>query len=77
MRLRSGRLIRLNNEFMVMTSRFHGLHRLLERLRGRGAQNVLEVLAPGLAELAGRLAPIRERTPTDADAARLAERIEA
>ena len=34
-RLRSGRLIRLNNEFMVMTSRFHGLHRLLERLRGR------------------------------------------
>ncbi|MGV8495402.1 FUSC family protein, partial [Pseudomonas aeruginosa] len=51
--LRSGRLIRLNNEFMVMTSRFHGLHRLLERLRGRGAQNVLEVLAPCLAELAG------------------------
>ncbi len=49
MRLRSGRLIRLNNEFMVMTSRFHGLHRLLERLRGRGAQNVLEVLAPCLA----------------------------
>ncbi|WP_134609809.1 FUSC family protein, partial [Pseudomonas aeruginosa] len=77
MRLRSGRLIRLNNEFMVMTSRFHGLHRLLERLRGRGAQNVLEVLAPCLAELAGLLAPIRERTPTDADAARLAERIEA
>ncbi len=77
MRLRSGRLIRLNNEFMVATSRFHGLHRLLERLRGRGAQNVLEVLAPCLAELAGLLAPIRERTPTDADAARLAERIEA
>ncbi|MFX5634025.1 hypothetical protein ABTE18_19160, partial [Acinetobacter baumannii] len=40
-------------------------------------QNVLEVLAPCLAELAGLLAPIRERTPTDADAARLAERIEA
>ncbi|YBU20539.1 hypothetical protein ACFZOQ_05930 [Pseudomonas aeruginosa] len=37
MRLRSGRLIRLNNEFMVMNTRFHGLHQLLERLRGRRA----------------------------------------
>ncbi|MCY1341171.1 p-hydroxybenzoic acid efflux pump subunit AaeB [compost metagenome] len=32
MRMRSGRLARLNNEFMVLSTRFHGLHQLLRRL---------------------------------------------
>ncbi len=31
MRLRSGRLSRLNNEFMVLTTRYHALHQLLSR----------------------------------------------
>ncbi len=34
MRMRSGRLARLNNEFMVLSTRFHGLHQLLRRLSG-------------------------------------------
>ncbi|MBT8764570.1 FUSC family protein [Metapseudomonas boanensis] len=32
MRMRSGRLARLNNEFMVLSTRFHGLHQLLRRV---------------------------------------------
>lgn len=58
-----------------MISRSHDLHRLFERLRGCGAQNVLEVLTSCLAESTGLLASIRGRTPTDTDTAHLAERI--
>jgi uncharacterized membrane protein YccC len=33
MRRRNGRLVRLNSEFMAITTRFNALHQLLERLR--------------------------------------------
>ncbi|UCO96867.1 FUSC family protein [Metapseudomonas lalkuanensis] len=40
MRMRSGRLARLNNEFMVLSTRFHGLHQLLRRLANAPASDV-------------------------------------
>ncbi|WP_271411345.1 FUSC family protein [Pseudomonas sp. Q1-7] len=80
MRMRSGRLTRLNNEFMVLSTRFHGLHQLLRRLAwgadvGGGA--VLDALRPCLAEVAARLAPLRDRLSGETDAAPLAIRLAA
>ncbi|BAN47351.1 FUSC family protein [Metapseudomonas resinovorans] len=81
MRMRSGRLARLNNEFMVLSTRFHGLHQLLRRLaNGSGVPDggaVLDALQPCFAEVAGLLAPLRERLSSEADAAQLAQRLEA
>lgn len=76
MRLRSGRLGRLNNEFMVLSTRFHGLHQLLQRLAGAPGQRVREALQPSLAELDRLLAPLHERLCSEADAAQLAERLD-
>ncbi|WP_437881574.1 FUSC family protein [Pseudomonas sp. LRF_L74] len=78
MRMRSGRLGRLNNEFMVLSTRFHALYQLLRRLdvaTSRDAQRVLEALAPCLAEISAVLASQRERQGSEADAVLLAERL--
>ncbi|WP_028696568.1 FUSC family protein [Pseudomonas cremoricolorata] len=71
MRRRSGRLMRLNSEFMAITTRFHALNRLLERLRERGPLQLNAVLQPGMAPLIELLEPYVERSLTDADALRL------
>jgi Predicted membrane protein len=76
MRLRSGRLSRLNNEFMVLTTRYHALHQLLSRLRAQQAEVVLHALQPCLDELAQVLAPWRGQSVTDRDAERLAAQLE-
>lgn len=76
MRLRSGRLSRLNNEFMVLTTRYHALHQLLSRLRAQEADAVLRALQPCLDELAQVLAPWRGQSVTDRDAERLAAQLE-
>ncbi|MEP9317162.1 FUSC family protein [Pseudomonas sp. LABIM340] len=76
MRLRSGRLSRLNNEFMVLTTRYHALHQLLSRLRAQEAEAVLRALQPCLDELAQVLAPWRGQSVTDRDAERLAAQLE-
>ena len=76
MRLRSGRLARLNSEFMQLTTRFHALQRLLDRLRERQAGAVLEVLMPCLVEVGGLLAGWHGRPLRDADAAFLAAQLE-
>lgn len=76
MRLRSGRLSRLNNEFMVLTTRYHALHQLLARLRAQQADAVLRALQPCLDELAQVLAPWRGQSVTDRDAERLAAQLE-
>ncbi|UUC48345.1 FUSC family protein [Pseudomonas citronellolis] len=76
MRLRSGRLARLNNEFMVLTTRYHALHQLLERLRSQGGERVLEALEPCLDELREVLGPWKGRPLLDRDAAALAEQLE-
>ncbi|SFD08680.1 Uncharacterized membrane protein YccC [Pseudomonas citronellolis] len=76
MRLRSGRLARLNNEFMVLTTRYHALHQLLERLRSQGGERVLEALEPCLDELREVLGPWKGKPLLDRDAAALAEQLE-
>lgn len=76
MRLRSGRLSRLNNEFMVLTTRYHALHQLLVRLRTQQADAVLRALQPCLDELSQVLSPWRGQSVTDRDAERLAAQLE-
>ncbi|MNM48914.1 p-hydroxybenzoic acid efflux pump subunit AaeB [compost metagenome] len=76
MRLRNGRLLRLNNEFMVLGTRYHALHQLLERLRGQGAEQVLRAFEPCLDELRRVLEPWRGRAVTDEDARQLAEELD-
>lgn len=71
MRRRSGRLVRMNSEFMAITTRFNALHRLLERLRERGPLQINAALQPGVATLIELLEPYVGRLLTDADALRL------
>lgn len=75
MRLRSRRLARLNTEFMVLSTRFHALLQLLRRLTGDDGQAVRTALAASLAEVAGVLAPQRERLSGEREAAQFAERL--
>ena len=77
MRLRHGRLGRLNNEFMVLSTRFHGLHQLLQRLAGASGQRVREALQTSLGEVDALLAPLHLRPCSEADAVRLAAGLEA
>ncbi|CAN7406842.1 FUSC family protein [Trinickia sp. LjRoot230] len=51
-RARSGRLARLNSEFMSASTRFHTLHQLMNRLREAAAQASVAALEPYFAELA-------------------------
>ena len=75
MRRRSGRLGRLNSEFMAITTRFNALHQLLERLRLRGPLQIVTAIEPGLNALAELLDSYAGRGLTDADAARLAQQL--
>ena len=75
MRRRSGRLGRLNSEFMAITTRFNALHQLLERLRLRGPLQIVTAIEPGLNALAELLDGYAGRGLTDADAARLAQQL--
>ncbi|WP_095154528.1 FUSC family protein [Pseudomonas sp. Irchel 3E13] len=71
MRRRSGRLVRMNSEFMAITTRYNALHQLLERLRLRGPLQIVSAIEPGLKTLAELLDPYVGRALTDADALRL------
>jgi uncharacterized membrane protein YccC len=75
MRRRNGRLNRLNSEFMTLTTRFNALHQLLERLRRHGETLTVQVIEPGLNELAGLLEPFAGRALIASDAAQLASRL--
>lgn len=72
MRRRNGRLVRMNSEFMAITTRFNALHQLLERLRLRGPLQIAGAIGPGLDTLIELLDPYVGRALTDADALRLA-----
>ncbi|MNF36089.1 p-hydroxybenzoic acid efflux pump subunit AaeB [compost metagenome] len=74
--LRMGRLTRLNHDFMAMTSRFHALQQLLERLRGQGDSLALDAFAPCLDSLTALLAPWRQRNLDIPGAAELAAQLE-
>ncbi len=75
MRMRSGRLGRLNHEFMVLSTRFHGLHQLLQRLQGEAGEQVRAALAPCLAGVGALLAPLGQHLCSEADAEVLAQRL--
>ena len=77
MRRRSGRLSRLNSEFMAITTRFNALHQLLARLRSRGVVQVVEAIEPELELLAQLLDTYAGRSLTDKDAVVLAEQLSA
>ncbi|SEJ05937.1 Uncharacterized membrane protein YccC [Pseudomonas linyingensis] len=75
-RMRSGRLGRLNHEFMVLSTRFHGLHQLLQRLQGEAGAQVRAALEPCLAGVGALLAPLGQHLCSEADAEVLAQRLE-
>lgn len=75
MRRRNGRVSRLNSEFMAVTTRFNALHQLLERIRARGHGDVVTAIEPALQALAQVLDDFSGQALTDADAARLAQRM--
>ena len=77
MRRRSGRLNRLNSEFMSLTTRFNALHQLLVRLRAGGANEGADAIKSGLQDLAELLDGFSNRALTSADAAHLAEQLSA
>jgi uncharacterized membrane protein YccC len=73
--MRSGRLSRLNSEFMQCTTRFNALYQQLERLRHE-APGAWQDLQPALAGLVALLEDYRD-TPLDSrSAAPLAERLQ-
>ncbi len=74
MRRRSGRVSRLNSEFMTLTTRFNALRQLLARTDARGA--VRAYISPGLERFAQCLAPFAGRPLTLDDANRLALALE-
>lgn len=75
-RLRSGRLARMNNEFMTLSTRFHALYQLLQRQQASAGGLVIEALAPGKALVRELLEPLGERPFDESEAARLAARLE-
>jgi uncharacterized membrane protein YccC len=74
---RSGRLARLNSEFMTASTRFHALHQLMNRLRGAAANEAVEALEPYFKELAPLLHSPGEPVLTARDAAGSARKLEA
>ncbi|WP_168787478.1 FUSC family protein [Paraburkholderia aromaticivorans] len=71
-RMRSGRLSRLNSEFMAASTRFHALHQLMNRLHDSGADATIEALEPYFREIAPLLAKSASGEPvlSAADVAR-------
>ncbi|MBR8145324.1 FUSC family protein [Burkholderia sp. AU19243] len=74
-RMRSGRLARLNSEFMSVSSRFHALHQLMNRLRAAGAQAAIDAIEPYFREIAPLLTRNGEPVRSSDDAALAAEQL--
>jgi len=75
-RMRAGRLARLNTEFMAVSTRFHALHQLMNRLRDSGSTVTVEALEPYFREIAPRFEKAGEPVLTAADAAHVAKQLE-
>ncbi|SEJ53317.1 FUSC family protein [Paraburkholderia diazotrophica] len=75
-RMRNGRLSRLNSEFMTVSTRFHALHQLMNRLRAAGATAAVAALEPYFREIAPLLSKSGEPVLTAADAAHAAAQLE-
>ena len=78
-RMRSGRLARLNSEFMTASTRFHALHQLMNRLRETntsGAAIAIDALDPYFKEIAPLLAKSGQPVLSAADAAHAAAQLD-
>ncbi|OYD78039.1 UNVERIFIED_ORG: putative membrane protein YccC [Burkholderia sp. CF145] len=82
-RMRNGRLSRLNSEFMTVSTRFHALHQLMNRLRASGASGAagataaVAALEPYFREISPLLSKSGEPVLTAADASHAAAQLEA
>ena len=76
-RMRSGRLSRLNSEFMTASTRFHALHQLMNRLHDAQATTVIDAFEPYFREIAPLLDKSGEPVLTAADAVHAAAQLEA
>ena len=76
-RMRSGRLSRLNSEFMTASTRFHALHQLMNRLHDAGAAVAIDAVEPYFKEIAPLLYNAGEPVLSAADAVRAAGQLEA
>ena len=76
-RMRSGRLSRLNSEFMTASTRFHALHQLMNRLHSANASAVIDAFEPYLKEIAPLLDKSGEPVLSAADAVHAAAQLEA
>jgi uncharacterized membrane protein YccC len=75
-RMRSGRLSRLNSEFMSASTRFHALHQLMNRLRAAGAHAAIDALEPYFREIAPLLDKSGEPVRSAADAGHAAAQLD-
>ncbi|TWH77115.1 putative membrane protein YccC [Azomonas agilis] len=76
-RVRSGRLARMNNEFMVVSTRYHALYQLVQRLQATPeGQVVVDILQPCLDDISTALAPLAEHLLMDSEAAAQAARLD-
>ena len=77
-RMRSGRLARLNTEFMNASTRFHALHQLMNRIRANGQRDVVEAIEPYFREVSPLLMkPNGEPVRNAADAEHAATQLQA
>ncbi|WP_322106419.1 FUSC family protein [Paraburkholderia sp. J41] len=75
-RMRSGRLARLNTEFMTASTRFHALHQLMNRLRADDSTATVAALEPYFREIAPLFAKAGEPVLTAADAAHVSRQLD-
>jgi uncharacterized membrane protein YccC len=75
-RMRSGRVARLNGEFMSVSTRFHALHQLMNRLRVNGATMTVDALEPYFREVAPLLSAAGAPVEKAADAAHAAAQLD-
>jgi uncharacterized membrane protein YccC len=76
-RMRSGRLSRVNNEFMTVSTRFHALHQLMNRLHDAKATKVIGAFEPYFKEIAPLLNKSGEPVLNAVDAVHAAAQLEA
>lgn len=75
-RMRAGRLARLNTEFMAVSTRFHALHQLMNRLRDSGSTVTVDALEPYFREIAPLFDKAGEPVLTAADAVHVAKQLD-
>jgi uncharacterized membrane protein YccC len=75
-RMRSGRLSRLNSEFMSASTRLHALHQLMNRLRDAQATTVIDAFEPYFKEIAPLLDKSGQPVLSAADAVHAAAQLD-